>query len=59
MVEIGRINKLEVTRSCDFGFYLDAKGKTTSDDILIPNGNIIGEIEVGDIAVSYTHLCSS
>ncbi|MDU1413113.1 MAG: S1-like domain-containing RNA-binding protein [Clostridium sp.] len=55
MIEIGKINKLEVTRSCDFGFYLDAKGKTTSDDILIPNGNIIGEIEVGDMVEAFIY----
>lgn len=48
MIELGKINKLTVARSCEFGYYLDAKGKTTSDDILIPRGNIVGDIEVGD-----------
>ncbi|MEG2017160.1 MAG: S1-like domain-containing RNA-binding protein [Clostridium sp.] len=48
MIELGKINTLRVARSCDFGYYLDAQGKTTSEDILIPNSNIIGEIEVDD-----------
>lgn len=48
MIELGKINTLRVARSCEFGYYLDAQGKTTSEDILIPNGNIIGEIEVDE-----------
>lgn len=48
MVELGKINTLKVARSCEFGYYLDAQGETTSQDILIPNGNIIGEINVED-----------
>lgn len=48
MIELGKINTLKVARSCDFGYYLDAQGKTTSEDILIPNGNIVGEIEVDE-----------
>lgn len=48
MIELGKINNLKVARSCEFGYYLDAQGETTSQDILIPNGNIIGEINVED-----------
>lgn len=48
MIELGKINTLRVARSCEFGYYLDAQGKTTSEDILIPNGNIVGEIEVDE-----------
>ena len=48
MIELGKINTLRVARSCEFGYYLDAQGKSTSEDILIPNGNIVGEIEVED-----------
>ncbi len=48
MIELGKINTLRVARSCDFGYYLDAQGETTSEDILIPKGNIIGNIEVDD-----------
>lgn len=48
MIELGKINTLRVARSCEFGYYLDAQGKSTSEDILIPNGNIIGAIEVDD-----------
>lgn len=48
MIELGKINTLKVSRSCEFGYYLDAEGKTTSEDILIPKGNIVGEIDVED-----------
>lgn len=48
MIELGKINTLRVARSCEFGYYLDAQGKTTSEDILIPKGNIVGDIEVDD-----------
>lgn len=48
MIEFGKRNKLKVIRSCDFGFYLDAEGKTSSEDILIPNKNIVGDIDIDD-----------
>lgn len=48
MIEFGKKNKLKVIRSCDFGFYLDAEGKTSSEDILIPNKNIVGDIDIDD-----------
>ena len=48
MIELGKINTLKVARSCEFGYYLDAQGETTSQDILIPNGNIVGKIDVED-----------
>ncbi|MEG0308121.1 MAG: S1-like domain-containing RNA-binding protein [Clostridium sp.] len=48
MIELGKINKLEVIRSCEFGYYLDGKGQSTSEDILIPTRSIVGSIEIGD-----------
>lgn len=48
MIEIGKINKLKVVRDCEFGYYLDGDGRTSSDDILLPNKSIVGEINVED-----------
>lgn len=49
MVNIGKFNKLEIVRKSDFGYYLGAGTKSTSDDILLPNGNTLGrELEIGD-----------
>lgn len=48
MIEIGKKNLLKVVRSCDIGVYLDGQGRTSSDDILIPNSNITHDVEVGD-----------
>lgn len=48
MVELGKVNTLKVLRSCEFGFYLDGQGDTSSDDILIPTNSIIGQIKVDD-----------
>lgn len=43
MIKFGDFNELEVIREADFGVYLDAKTDSSSDDILLPNGNIIGD----------------
>ena len=40
MVKTGKINKLKVERSVSIGYYL-------TNDILLPTGNVVGEIEVG------------
>jgi len=48
MIELGKVNKLKVVRSCEFGFYLDGQGQTSSDDILIPRKSIVGDINVDD-----------
>ena len=49
MVNIGKINRLEVIREADFGYYLDAKTGNTSDDILLPIKSAMGkEINIGD-----------
>jgi len=49
VVNIGKINRLEVIREADFGYYLDAKTGNTSDDILLPIKSAMGkEINIGD-----------
>ena len=50
MIKFGDFNELEVIREADFGVYLDGKTDSTSDDILLPNGNIVGDRpSIGDI----------
>ena len=57
MIKIGDFNTLKVVRKADFGYYLHGGTDNTSDDILLPNNNTLGEsIEIDDMAVSYTHL---
>lgn len=49
MYDIGRFNEMNVVRKADFGVYLGAGTGSTSDDILLPNGSVVGEIpEIGD-----------
>ena len=49
IINIGQFNKMKVVREADFGYYLDRGTRNTSDDILIPTGNLDGrEIKVGD-----------
>ena len=49
IINIGQFNKMKVVREADFGYYLDRGTWNTSDDILIPTGNLDGrEIKVGD-----------
>lgn len=49
MINIGQINRLEVVREADFGYYLDAKTGNTSDDILLPIKSAMGkELNIGD-----------
>lgn len=49
MVNIGDFNKLKVARQADFGQFLDAGTGSTKDDILLPNGNTLGqELNIGD-----------
>ena len=47
MIKIGEYNSLEVIKETNFGFYLGEKDG--NEEILIPKGNIIDTLEVGDI----------
>lgn len=48
MVELGKIQKLEVLRKTQIGVYLNAKNARDKDDILLPKSQVPVEIEVGD-----------
>lgn len=49
MIKFGDYNELKVAREASFGLYLDKGTGNTSDDILLPTGNIIGDKpKVGD-----------
>ena len=46
MIKIGEINKLKVLRKKDYGYFLDGQTKEKSDDILLPNQNIVDESSI-------------
>lgn len=49
MIKFGDYNTMKVIREAAFGLYLDKETGNTSDDILLPNGNIVGETpKIGD-----------
>ena len=43
MIKFGDFNILKVKREAAFGLYLDKETGNTSDDILLPTGNIVGD----------------
>ena len=43
LIKIGEINKLKVLRKKDYGYFLDGQTKEKSDDILLPNQNIVDD----------------
>ncbi len=43
MIRFGDYNILKVKREAAFGLYLDKETGNTSDDILLPTGNIVGD----------------
>ncbi|MGG5462268.1 CvfB family protein [Clostridium sp. B9] len=49
IINVGQFNKMKVVREADFGYYLDRGTRNTSDDILIPRGNLDGkELKIGE-----------
>lgn len=49
MIKIGDYNRLKIARKTDFGYFLDAGGKRTSDDVLLPiKSTISSELNIGD-----------
>lgn len=48
MVEIGKIQKLEILRMTSVGAFLNSKEDSDDDDILLPNNQIDSDLEVGD-----------
>ena len=49
MINIGEFNKLNVVRTTDFGYFLDASTGSTKDDILLPTKSALSnEFNIGD-----------
>lgn len=48
MIELGKIQKLEVVRKTQIGIYLNSKNDKGKDDILLPKNQVPMEIETGD-----------
>jgi predicted RNA-binding protein (virulence factor B family) len=48
MIELGKIQELEVIRKTQIGLYLNSKGNQDGDDILLPRNQVPQEIEIGD-----------
>lgn len=56
MIKFGDYNDLKVAREASFGLYLDKETGNTSDDILLPTGNILGETpKVGDVVTVFIY----
>lgn len=48
MVELGRIQKLEVLRNTQIGVYLNSKNSKDKDDILLPKSQVPEGTQIGD-----------
>lgn len=48
MIELGKIQKLEVKSLTSLGAYLNEKGKKQSEDVFIPKKDLPGKVEKGD-----------
>ncbi|MEY8239099.1 MAG: S1-like domain-containing RNA-binding protein, partial [Cycloclasticus sp.] len=55
MVKVGNTYQLEVVKSLDFGYYLDAK---ELGEVLLPNKNAPRDLNVGDIIYAFIYLDS-
>jgi predicted RNA-binding protein (virulence factor B family) len=49
MIELGKIQTLEVMRKTSVGLYLNSQEARDSDDILLPNNQVPPEIRTGDL----------
>lgn len=48
MIELGKIQTLEVVRKTPVGLYLNSTGERDGDDILLPNNQVQREIAIGE-----------
>ena len=48
MIELGKIQKLEVVRKTQSGVYLKSKNDKGQSDVLLPGNQVCHEIEIGD-----------
>lgn len=48
MIELGKIQKLEVIRETTIGVYLNSRGDKSRDDILLPKSQVPDDLKIGD-----------
>lgn len=48
MIEIGKMQKLQLIRNTEIGAYLNLKNSKVSDDVLLPKNEVPQELETGD-----------
>lgn len=48
MIELGRIQRLEIKRRTNIGVYLNSKYQANTEDVLLPISQVPEDIEVGD-----------
>ncbi|RCX17209.1 hypothetical protein DFR58_108103 [Anaerobacterium chartisolvens] len=48
MIELGKIQKLQIVRKTQIGAYLNSKSDKSRDDILLPKSDVPQDIQVGD-----------
>jgi len=48
MIELGKIQILEVIRETPIGVYLNAKDEKSGEDILLPKSQVPPELQIGD-----------
>jgi predicted RNA-binding protein (virulence factor B family) len=48
MIELGKIQELEVVRKTQIGVYLNSKGNKNEEAILLPKNQVLQEYEIGD-----------
>lgn len=48
MIELGKIQILEVIRQTPNGMYLNARNEKNNEDILLPNNQVAQELKIGD-----------
>lgn len=55
MIELGKIQNLEVVRESDFGVYLNTKEEKDENDILLPNKQVPEGAKIGDEIEVFVH----
>lgn len=55
MIDLGRIQSLEVIRKTQIGVYLNSKDADDNEDILLPQNQVPQEIEIGDIIEAFVY----
>ena len=59
MIKIGEYNKLKIARKAEFGYFLDAGGSRTSEDVLLPKKSTLNsDLQIGDEVEVFIYLDS-